>query len=278
VLTSDSQINVRYQAAITLGKVGADAKEASPQLRSALLDRYSSWELRQAAALALAGTGWELKETDPNNPKAAIWVAEPKTVAALVSIAKQDVSAKVRQQALNSLIYLGMPHNPTDLQNEKTGLQAVLKDHDPIVAIWARVALMRIDKLSEVYLKDIANQLKHPDLPVRIAAAQALGMIGPSAKSRAPDLVHALNEKDALLTMAILNALVQLADDSPTVVNGLDQLKNGTQNEALKQLVDKAKEQLKLRAEEFRKGELQTPKGPDKMKGTDPKAPKKKGP
>src|SRR5262249_1667823 len=111
VVANDNQVNVKYQAVITLGKLGADAKSATPQLRTALLDVYSSWEMRQAAALALAGTGWELKESETKDPKQSFWAADPKAVSALVTAAQKDSSAKVRQQALTSLIYLGMPND-----------------------------------------------------------------------------------------------------------------------------------------------------------------------
>jgi HEAT repeat protein len=271
VVTTDPQINVRYQAALTLGKLGADAKAASPKLRVALVDPYN-WELRQAAALALAGTGWELKETQPNSPQQAIWVAEPKTVAALVSAAKTDKCAKVRLQALTSLLYLGMPVDPKDLQNEKTALHLVLKDPDPTVGIWARVALMRIDKVSELYLKDISQLLKHADVSVRTNAAQALAAIGPSSRSRVQDLLRALNDKEPLVLIAVIAALVQIGEDSEEVRGALQRLIDGTKDEGQKVFVTKALEQLKLKAEELRKGELLAPKGPD------PKAPKKKTP
>jgi HEAT repeat protein len=280
VLQTDNQVNVKFQAAMTLGKLGADAKAAAPELRKALLDPYASWELRQAAALALAGTGWEVKELEEGGTKRSFWVAEPKTVKELVTAAKTDGSATVRKQALTSLIYLGMPYDPADLQNEKTGLLAVIrqKNQDPIVGIWARVAYMRVDKISEVYLKDISHLLKHNDLPVRTNAAQALAAIGPSANSGVSDLLVALEDKDPLVVVAAMSALVQIADDSTAVVTALERLEKETKNDVLKQAAKQAIEQLKIRANEIREENLKAPKPPDaKMpKGSDAKTPPKK--
>jgi HEAT repeat protein len=278
VLSTDTQINVKYQAALTLGKLGADAKAATPLLRTVLLDPYyGSWELRQAAALALAGTGWELKESETKNPKDSYWVCDPKAVGALVTAAQKDSSSKVRMQALTSLIYLGMPNDRSVLDNEKTGLLAILRDkhQDPVIGIWARVALMRVDKLSDTYLKDIGEKLKHPELAVRTNAAQALAAIGPSASSRVTDLLAALHDKYPLVTVAAINALVQIGDDSPPVMTALDKLADGTKDEGLKQYTKNASEQLKVRANEVRQANLNAPKGPE-LKATDPKDPPKK--
>jgi HEAT repeat protein len=277
VLTSDAQINVKYHAAIALGKVGADAKAATPALRTALLDLRGSWELRQAAALALAGTAWELIESETKDPKQSYWAADPKAVGALLTAAKNDSSTKVRMQALTSLIYLGMPNDRTVHENEKMSLLAILRDKhlDPIIGIWTRVALMRVDKISDVYLKDIAQMLKHPDLAVRTNAAQALAAIGPSASPRVNDLLDALFDKDPLVAVAAVAALVQIGDDSPPVVAALNKLADGTKDEGLKQYTKKASDQLKVRANEIRAAILKAPKGPD-PKGADPNAPAKK--
>src|SRR5207237_1900287 len=56
-VVKDAQGIVRFQAAVALGRLGADAYDAVPSLILASQDIHC-WEIRQAAMGALATAGW----------------------------------------------------------------------------------------------------------------------------------------------------------------------------------------------------------------------------
>jgi HEAT repeat protein len=232
LLTTDPQAIVRFQAAVTLMKLGKDAKEAIPQLVTASRDQYSSWEVRHMAVTALGTVAVDRKEGP-----------DPKAIRALIT-ALRDHCARVRQQALGSLITLGKPEDSNLLQSEKSALLAVLRDKDKLLTLWARVALMRIDKIDTNYLFTIAQLLKDPDVVVRINAAQALGVVGPDAKSRVADVIEALHDKDPAVVTAVIAALVQMGEEvAPKAVPALENLVKG-ENEVLKLLAQGAIDSL----------------------------------
>ena len=155
------------------------SRTAIPALARVVSDR-DSWEIRFAAANALGVAG-----KDEQN------VPDVRALRALID-ATDDVSKEVRLEALQSLINLGPPTSPQDVAQIKTLLERKIKaDKDKSVAIWARVALMRMDAaaVNDANLTAIAKLIKGSDLATSIQAARALGAIGLESKGKVPDLM-----------------------------------------------------------------------------------------
>jgi HEAT repeat protein len=231
LLLNDSQHINRMQAAVALGRLGMDAKAGLPALCSAVREPYNSWETRRAAAIAL-----RLVAPDKEGP-------DPKAIGALVRAAS-DICQKVRLEALMSVIYLGRPSQKADLENEKAGLDRLTHDRDLVVSLWARVALMRIDKVSERDIQVIGNMLRSKDLAHRINAANALGLIGPEAKSQIPDMIQALEDKDEGVIVAVVTALALMGDEAGRAIPALQKLAEN-KNEVLSGLAKEAIEKIK---------------------------------
>ena len=231
LLLNDSQHINRMQAAVALGRLGMDAKGALPALCTAVREMNNSWETRRAAAIAL-----RLVAPDKEGP-------DPKAIAALVRAAS-DLCQKVRLEALNSLIYLGRPSQKADLENEKAGLERLIRDRDLVVGLWARVALMRIDKVSEKDIQVIGHMLRSKDLAHRINAANALGLIGPEAKSQIPDMIQALEDRDEGVIVAVVTALALMGDEASRAIPALQKLAEN-KNEVLSGLAKEAIEKIK---------------------------------
>ena len=232
LLLNDSQHINRMQAAVALGRLGMEAKAALPALCSAVQDKsYNSWETRRAAAIALRTVA-----PDKDGP-------DPKAIHALVRAAS-DLCQKVRLEALMSLIYLGRPSQKADLESEKVGLAHLVRDRDLLIGLWARVALMRIDKVSEKDIRVIGQMLRSTDLAQRVNAANALGMIGPEAKSQVPDLMQALEDKDEGVIVAVITALALMGDEASRAIPALMKVAE-TKNEVLSGLAKEAIEKIK---------------------------------
>ncbi len=231
LVQSDPQASVRVQAALALATFGLDAKPAVPQLIYPLRDSQISWEVRRAAAMALGATALDPKD-GPN----------PQAITALSTAVKSDSCAKVRLHALTSLILLGRGAPPTDsdgeksalrkaqadaLRTEKAVLEGAVRDQDKMVSLWARVALMRVDKVSEANLIQIGLMLKSADIALRLNAVQALGAMGPEAKSQIPHLTAALKDSDPAVASAAAAALAGMGDDAQAAVPTLRELAAG---------------------------------------------------
>jgi HEAT repeat protein len=230
-LMNDAQHINRMQAAVALGRLGTDAKAGVSALCSAVRDSFNSWETRRAAAIALRAVALEKDGPDP------------KAIYALVRGAS-DVCEKVRLEALMSLIYLGRPHQKADFESEKVGLERLIRDRDVLVSLWARVALMRIDKISETHVRVLGQTLRSTNLAHRLNAANALGMIGPEAKSQIPDLIEALGDKEETVIVAAMTALALMGDEASRAIPALQKLTE-SKNEVLRELAKQAIEQIK---------------------------------
>jgi HEAT repeat protein len=205
---TESQHSVRLQAALALAQMGPKAKAAIPTLCSVdnARDPYS-WELRKAVCYALGRLGLDLK----NGP-------DPRALTALLN-SLQDPCGPVRLEAILSLSAMGVPSATPQVEQEKAELQKRLNDPDKTVAIWSRVLLYFLDEklITEKGLSIITSYLKDPDPQVRKTATQALGILGPKAKSKVPDLIGMLRDKDlgvVLMAIRALGAMVQAMDSA----------------------------------------------------------------
>jgi HEAT repeat protein len=206
---TESQHSVRLQAALALAQLGPRAKNAIGTLCSVdnSHNQYS-WELRKAVCYALGRMA-----LDPKNGP------DPKAVNTLLNLL-QDPCGPVRLEAILALSALGVPPSPL-LEQEKKELEKRLTDPDKTVGIWARVLLYFLDEklVNEKGLSFITSFLaKDPDPNVRKTAAQALGILGPKAKSKIPDLITALKDKDLGVVLMAIGALGIMAQTTDSAV------------------------------------------------------------
>lgn len=231
---SDSQGIVRYQAAMALGRLGVDAKPAVTALVRTVRDA-SSWEIRQASAYALGSA-----VVDAKMPPDML------VIKALLS-ALSDASSQVRLEAVLSLITLGPPALAADKNYTMSILQQLLNnDRDQIVKIWARMALMRMDKVHDGHLKIIGGLLKNSDPDVRIHAARALATIGPDAKGQVPYLMAQLDDKDLTVVYWVIVALAQMGDASLPALTSLAELSKH-KDQAIKRAAEEAIDKIKAK-------------------------------
>jgi HEAT repeat protein len=225
-LLMDQQGIVRFQAARALGRLGRAAYSSWQRLVQRTKDPIS-WEIRGAAAFALGNVAYDQK----NLPERA-------AINALID-ALNDSSSQVRLEALYSLILMGIPGHPQDKSREITSLQNLINGRQPDkVHIWARVAIMRIEKVSEQHLVVIAKYLKSPKVESRIHAARAFATIGPDASTRVQDLVDALSDKDPTMLFWTCAALAQMGDKAQKAIPALQGLVNHPDESVRKQAKD----------------------------------------
>ena len=213
----DSQAIIRYQAAVGLSRLGAQAKGAIPHLTSALGSDFSSsghsWEIRRAAAAALGNVAQD-KENGPD-ARAALALTRAFT----------DVSAQVRLEAVLSTIVLGPPAKAADKATVQRALVLTLKDSNKHVAIWGHMAQMRMEKVSDEHLAAIAKYLKNDEISVRAHVGRALGTIGRDARSRLPELIDALQvEQEPEAIYWIVWAIMNVEGATPRAMSAVSQL------------------------------------------------------
>jgi HEAT repeat protein len=208
-LLRDSQHSVRLQAAWALAQLGPRAKNVIGALCSAATAHDTlSWKVRKAVCYGLGRIALDPK-TGP----------DPKAINTLFNLLK-DPCAPVRLEAIFALSALGVPPAPL-AEQEKVELQKRLSDSDKTVSIWARVLLYFLDDklVSEKGLSFITSYLlKDPEPQVRKSAAEALGYLGPKAKSKIADLIAALQDKDLGVVLMAIGALGIMAQTTDSAV------------------------------------------------------------
>ena len=169
----------------------------------------SAYELRRAtaAALALVAKGDPQAGTGP----------DVRAIHALLA-ALRDSALAVRAEAIQSLIALGPPAEPADLDGERKSLMnRIPGENDPAQKIWLRVLLMRLDPSAiKVNMPLVVKELSNSKL--RGTAAEALGMMGKEAKVALADLQKGVNSLYALENLPFVAmciwALCQLEGDA----------------------------------------------------------------
>src|SRR5262249_13880821 len=147
---------------------------------------------------------------------------DARAIHALLGALRDDVSYDVRMEALFSLIVLGPPVHITDKTAEKRLLEERTRDKNKVVEIWARVAVMRLDKVSQHHLSPISKYLQDPDLRARVNAARAFTIMGQDAKSSVKDLAYALNDKEPDVVVWVCVALGEMHAASQDAVPKLE--------------------------------------------------------
>ncbi len=207
-MLKDPQIIIKYRAAQALRYFGPVAHETINELVKMVKD-FPTWETRQAAIAALGTVA-----LDKDGPSLKVTQA---LYGALSST--REPSSLVRVEAIRTLENLRVPENKKHQLAFEAAMEPVAKsDPDPIVRIWANLSLYDIRKtFNESRRAAIGKFLvpsANPETAVRAAAAEALGLIGPSAKDQVPALRGAVNDKEPSVSMAALAALGKIGPDA----------------------------------------------------------------
>src|SRR5262249_37746330 len=137
-------------------------------------------------------------------------------------------SVQVRLAAIQSLTMLG---GPVD-NNLRAGLFKALdqvaysKDSEPVVKIWAHMAVMSITRsVGKERVDAIASLGTDKELAVRIQAIQGLGVIGKDAKQSVPQLMKALRDPEPNVVALALWSLGRMGAAAAGAVPTLEQLR-----------------------------------------------------
>ena len=187
-LLRDPQAIVKYRAAQAIAAIGPpEARAATLDLLPLLRDK-ENYEVRQAAAFALAAL-----VADPTNR-----VTAPPYIHKELQTLLTDSACQVRQTACQALREIGLP---SDLTLRATVLKALdplaKKDPEPIVQIWANVTIISYTgKIGGDQLETVTRYLQKGDVATRVQAVQALGIVGRLDKEVVPTLIPALADPD----------------------------------------------------------------------------------
>lgn len=208
------QVALRYYCAHALGRFGSDAKSAMLQLIKATTDQRS-WEIRQAACMSLMRIF--------NDPEEKVEV-DLRAVRAFVT-ALNDPASKVRQEALIGILSLGVPSDRELQQQLIAQLLKRLNDKEKFIVVWAYYGLLMNTGVNETYLNALANFLKKGDVPTRVQAIRALGMLGKEARDKIPDIVAAVADPDITVAGTACMTLAKLSEKISTGKESIDAVK-----------------------------------------------------
>jgi HEAT repeat protein len=231
--------DVRRAAAWALGKIGANALTAWPDLDKLRGD--ADEKVRDTVGLAMGriakkAFGESTQDDDKNwpTPKDLFAVAsqpqDPDAAVKALAEALKDPDASVRQTAVQTLGRMG-----EKAVSAVPALAEVLKDKEVDVRGAAAMALGRMGKKARAAAPGLADLLADPERDVRCAAALALSRIGKEGASGAvPSLLKMLKSEDkyvqvyACCALAILDertdphvrVLAEALSDPKTEVRG----------------------------------------------------------
>lgn len=184
---TDVNPNVRREATITLGKIGAAWKGRGPirEAMPALLDALATDRPFQAeAASALGQIGY---------------------LPPLMEALQSSKSERIRAGAGRAVTVIG-PGAVAQLPS----LQVALQDPDPHVRHEVVLAIGAIGRPAAAAVPDLIRALDDPDYVVPPGAAIALGQLGPEAEDAALALSKALNSPSSELRSQAQTALVAI--------------------------------------------------------------------
>jgi HEAT repeat protein len=221
----DKSLATREAAAASLGKLGPDAASALTELLETAKDKSADRLTRAHAAFALGRLGGEvadktvpalgafLSETDspPEVRKAAAealgrLAGNAKNAVPALAAALKDKQLDVRRAAAVALDLMG-----TDAKPAFATLKQAARDEDKSVRAQVAHALGNLGKeMPAEVVPVLVDRLQDTVLDVRVAAALALGFIGPEAKAAVPALTGAARDGLAPLREAAGEALKKI--------------------------------------------------------------------
>jgi HEAT repeat protein len=192
LLKKDSHELTRAEAATALGEIGKDAREAVPALVEALHDPDDIVRLVVARAVG------------------KMYVADKQlktAFEALLECATSDRSESVRISAVRTLATVGP---------EAVSTLILVLETDSSACKEAADALADIGKEARQAAFALAEALRDPEVPVRLAAARALGKIEVRDEKVVNALEQALNDDNEYVRKTAQEALQKIqAADSP---------------------------------------------------------------
>jgi HEAT repeat protein len=175
-------------------KIRADLKSTHVEVRRAairaLVHSDISELLREDMQAALADSDAEMRATAATAIGNLGGAAVP-ALPALIGQMQKDPSKEARETAARALGRIGKAA-PKERQAVPPLRQAAARDADPVTRVVAlgALAMMEVDIPEQVAA--LRKYLPHDSSLVRMKAAHALGMIGPAAKTAAPEIVTVL--------------------------------------------------------------------------------------
>jgi HEAT repeat protein len=218
-VTKHADYFIRRNAIMAVGSIGPTSKEAVPVLIDALKDTEDFW-IPVEAMRALGKIGPPAKEAIPalrSHLTAPERIPRIASAEALMFIAPDEEPAAIP-------ILIDAALNPRDGEG-LVNLEAVCrcgpaaKRVIPTLkkwlatekAIYAAKGLMLIDPMeSQDALAVLLTKLKDPVSDNRVAAARALGRVGPTAKAAVPDLLIALKDRKPRVRREVSSALKKI--------------------------------------------------------------------
>jgi HEAT repeat protein len=238
ILNSEEQHAAKLQAALTLSRFGNEAKEAVPSLIKGANDA-GSWQIRKASIIALRRIG-----VDPKKG------ADDAATRALCRAAQFDKAFQVRVEAVQALGFMDRPPNPKELDYVRgvlTKLATERNESEKVIALWAHVSLMALDKVTDEGLKTVTKNLTMKEtVPVRGNAVLAMGTLGVRAKSVVKSLIPMLDDKDLGVAMTTCWAFVSIGDKNQEILDAMTKMLDR------KDLDEAGKTQVKAAIEELK--------------------------
>ena len=197
----DERESVRVNATQTLGKIGREAKQTSPDLRQ-LVAKDPSSRVRTEAALALGYIG-----------------ADPESCILQLVAALEDSESTVRGSAVAGLGLFGNPALPA--------LRQALAHRDKRVRLIAVTTLGGFGPHAEAAVPELTRVVEaEPDSLTQNLAIVSLGKIGPPAAPAVPTLLELCEHGDHHTRSWVFNALGNIGSAAesaiPTLTTALD--------------------------------------------------------
>jgi HEAT repeat protein len=210
VLRAGGETEARWRVIDALGQIGAEAREAGPELVPALEDPDPV--VQRVAARTL-------EKLAPHVPDA---------VPALVKVFP-------RVEAIRAVARYG-----TKGEEAVPPLIGLLKHPDPEVRWNAARALGKLGPTGEPSIPAlVAAMASDNDVLVREHAAEALGDIGPRAAVAVPDLVKALSDREAQVRRDAVRALGQMGPAAKDALSAV-RLRKKDDNEKVRDAAERA--------------------------------------
>jgi hypothetical protein len=203
-LKNNRQAVIRHQAALAMSQFPEEARaNAIPALVANIHDQ-GSYQVRRTIVATLSVLGVDPKAKTGPDPRVVQAVSD-----VLIGRPFYEDCSHVRLEAVLCLGSFGRPAAPADLQKALLALLTATKDPDVSVQIWAHVAYMELDKVSEDGLNAVAKHLKDKDSSAKIHAAKGLAAMGKDSRSKVSDVADLLHDRDLEVVIAALGALAE---------------------------------------------------------------------
>jgi HEAT repeat protein len=214
---------LRNDAALALGRIGAPAQAVVPELVAGLKDPDKGYRVAAHHALVLMGRpavpalAGAVKSPDDRVWYSAVVAlgkigpAASDAVPTLVECLKSD-NQSLRVLAIGALVKIdpGNADLRATLGEAVPTFVEVLKNGDGSIRTWAALCLGQIGPDARTAVPSLTGALRDPDPFVAARVAESLGRIGPHARDAVPKLIEAYRAGDPEVNKAVTDALVKI--------------------------------------------------------------------